>query len=109
MTRNHVVQAYSFIGSLVSKKEAAAAQAAHDISASCLQEKTPVKIYLGGPTNELGTELPASLIMDEGWNTTLDDGLGRERKASRAQGISADFIRERRASIQSRAREQGRG
>ena len=45
-------------------------------------------------------------IMDEGWNATLEHGLETERGASRAQGISADFIRERRESIQARARAQ---
>ena len=60
-------------------------------------------------STDLRTRTTIKRIMDEGWNTTLEDGLGLERKASRAQDISADFIRERRASIQSRAREQGRG
>ena len=45
-------------------------------------------------------------IMDEGWSATLEHGLETERKASRAQGISADFIRERRTAIQARARAQ---
>ncbi|MDD9999963.1 MAG: enoyl-CoA hydratase [Gammaproteobacteria bacterium] len=45
-------------------------------------------------------------IMDEGWNATLEHGLETERGASRAQGISADFIRRRRKSIQARARAQ---
>ena len=45
-------------------------------------------------------------IMDEGWNATLEHGLETEREASRAQGISADFIREQRTAIQARARTQ---
>lgn len=45
-------------------------------------------------------------IMDEGWNATLEQGLEIEREASRAQGISADFIRQRRTAIQARARAQ---
>ena len=60
-------------------------------------------------STDLRTRTTIKRIMDEGWNTTLGDGLGLEGEASRAQSISADFIRERRASIQSRAREQGRG
>ena len=57
-------------------------------------------------STDLRTRTTIKRIMDEGWNTTLGDGLSLEGEASRAQDISADFIRERRASIQSRAREQ---
>ena len=45
-------------------------------------------------------------IMDEGWNSTLEHGLGNEREAGRAQGISADFIRRQRKVVQARARAQ---
>ncbi len=43
-------------------------------------------------------------IMDEGWNSTLEHGLESEAAATRAQGISADFIRRQRSAIQARAR-----
>ena len=45
-------------------------------------------------------------IMDEGWNSTLGNGLEIEAGATRAQGLSADFIRRQRKSIQARARAQ---
>ena len=45
-------------------------------------------------------------IMDEGWRSSLQEGLRLEEEASRAQGISGEFIRERRTVIQARAREQ---
>lgn len=52
------------------------------------------------------TRTTVKRIIDEGWHSSLGQGLEIERAASRAQGISADFIRERRPSIQARAREQ---
>ena len=48
-------------------------------------------------------------IMDEGWRSSLQEGLRLEEEASRAQGISGEFIRERRTAIQARAREQKGG
>ncbi len=48
-------------------------------------------------------------IMDEGWGTTLTEGLGIEQKASRAHSqreVRAEKVAERRADIQNRGRAQ---
>jgi enoyl-CoA hydratase len=48
-------------------------------------------------------------IMDEGWSTTLGEGLAIERDASVAHSrnaVRAELVASRRADIQSRGREQ---
>lgn len=45
-------------------------------------------------------------IMDAGWNTTLDAGLGIELDASRAHRVRPEDVAARRAGIQSRGRDQ---
>ncbi len=45
-------------------------------------------------------------IMDEGWNSTLGDGLEIEQRANRAHRVAPQDIAQRRLSIQSRGREQ---
>jgi enoyl-CoA hydratase len=50
-------------------------------------------------------------IMDEGWNTSLGEGLDIEQRASRAHSkteVRAEKVASRRAAIQSRGREQSR-
>ena len=57
-------------------------------------------------STDRSTRTTIKRLMDEGWNSTLERGLEIEGNASRAQGISPDFIRQRRTAIQARARAQ---
>ncbi len=57
-------------------------------------------------TTDEATRAEILRIMDAGWITTLDAGLGIERSASRAHRVRPEDVAARRAAVQSRGREQ---
>lgn len=60
-------------------------------------------------STEPATRAEILRIMDEGWATTLDQGLALELKASRGHLVRAEEVASRRAGIQRRGRDQSSG